>query len=133
MTTATRQTTFEQELVRDIVVIRVRGSIRAGESTTGLDNALKSATDANHMKMVLNLRKVPWIHRAGLSKILACMKRMDSTGGRMKFVVTRSFQRSLQSIFCSFPDQMTPLLYSTEKKALADFADTPPSAKQMAT
>jgi anti-anti-sigma factor len=129
MTTAARQTTIEQELVFDIMVIRVRGTIRVGDSGTALDNALKSATDANHMKIVVNLRRAPWIDSAGLSTIFACMKRMDSTGGRMKFVVTRSFKRSLQSIFCNFPDQMAPLLYATEKKALADFADIPPSAK----
>jgi anti-sigma B factor antagonist len=69
-----------------IVILDLVGSIKLGEGSRELHNAIRGLVDRGEKKILLNLANVPYIDSSGLGDLTAGFTTVQRNGGEMKLL-----------------------------------------------
>ncbi len=108
----------ELRAVGKVQMVTLHGKLVLGE-TDGLRDAVRSLLTDNQKRIILDLRKVPYMDSAGIGEVAACRKRakdVDAIIGLLKD--ENQYSLSVEFILgLTFPGN----LHSDEKAALGSF------------
>lgn len=96
---------IEERHVDDVVVLELKGEMRAGEGDKLLRETIDSLVDAGHTKIAIDLKDVPFVDSAGLGEIVRCYTTVCRRGGVIKLRnLTRRVHSFLPRLFSWFGD-----------------------------
>ncbi|MGD8375228.1 MAG: STAS domain-containing protein [Acidobacteriota bacterium] len=68
-------------------VLQLTGKLAQPEGTTALRRVFRDLETAGRVRVVLDLRNVPWMDSSGLGEIVSCYARAQDRGGDVKLVL----------------------------------------------
>jgi anti-sigma B factor antagonist len=74
------------KVVRDVLVLDMRGRITLGPETQSLRQKVKAALDAGYLRIVLDLGQVDYIDSSGLATLISASSSARSVGGELKLL-----------------------------------------------
>ena len=104
--------------VGPVEVLELSGKITIGEGETELRKEVQDLLDGGHSRIVLSLEKVGFMDSAGLGELVACYKRANENGGRIKILRPSGKVADLLSL-----TKITEIfeIYEDEGEAIASF------------
>ena len=80
----------------DVTILDMNGSVRMGEGSIALRNAIRGLVDGGKKKILLNLRAVKNIDSSGIGELIANYTTVSRDGGQLKLLnLTEKIQNLL--------------------------------------
>jgi anti-sigma B factor antagonist len=80
----------------DVTILDMSGSVRMGEGSIALRNAIRGLVDGGKKKILLNLRAVKNIDSSGIGELIANYTTVSRDGGQLKLLnLTEKIQNLL--------------------------------------
>ena len=102
----------------DVTILDLSGSVRIGEGSIALRNAIRGLVEGGKNKILLNLGGVNYMDSSGIGELVSSYTAINKEGGQLKLLSLTQKLRDLLTI--------TKLLtvfdaYDTEAEALSNF------------
>ena len=99
----------------DVTILDMSGSVRMGEGSIELRNAIRGLVDGGKKKILLNLRSVKNIDSSGIGELIANYTTVSRDGGQLKLLnLTEKIQNllvitKLLTVFDSYDNEAEAL------------------------
>ena len=113
MTQPAGNLTISDEMKGPVCIMRVQGKITFGPNVEQLRKRFEALLDAGNNQFVIDLTQVPWMDSAGLGELVACHKKMLTTSGTFKLVLTGKLREWITQL------RLPIEVYAGEDEALA--------------
>ena len=100
-------------------VVELSGRLAQPDGTADLRSKVRELDAAGEYRLVLDLRKVPWLDSSGLGEIVGCHTRAQDRGGEVKLVLP---ENPLSAFSYTQLEQVIDT-FDTPEEAIASFAD----------
>jgi anti-sigma B factor antagonist len=87
-----------EKIVREVLIIELRGRVTLGEETETLRNTINRAADSGHTRILVDLGEVNYIDSVGLSTLVASYTSVRKRGGDLKLLRMMGRVRDLLQI-----------------------------------
>jgi len=70
----------------DVTILDLNGSVRIGEGSIALRNAIRQLTESGKSKILLNLGNVNYMDSSGIGELIANYTTVSRSGGQLKLL-----------------------------------------------
>jgi anti-sigma B factor antagonist len=81
-----------------VAILELSGKILGTEDAESLRDAIASAWDSGHSKLLLDFRKVPWMNSQGVGALMSLVTSMRASGRHVKLVGVNERVRSVLDV-----------------------------------
>lgn len=99
-----------QRIHNDILILHPEGKITLGDGDQELGEAVRTALEQNHRKIIINFSKVTYLDSSGVGELVGCYTSIKNKGGELRI--------------CGMNERLFGLMKMTSLHSIFDVKDT---------
>ena len=103
-----------------IIVLHLKGNFVGGDETDELQNTIKKLSEAENLKLVIDLGEVSYLNSSALGVLISAHANYTKRGGKVKLC---QLNKNLENLFVITKLSLIFDTYQSEMEAVAGFSD----------